>query len=260
MKKTWLALAAGLIIVLSIVGLTGCNGGGTAIGADDLENLTINVSGQQEGIWVNAEGKVAATPDIAILVLGIEVQSESVADAQEQATVAMDAVMAALDDQGIDEKDIQTRYFNIYNVTRWVEGPEYKEEVIGYRVTNTVEVKVRDVEKAGEVIDAVVAAGGDLTRVNNISFDVEDKTPYYEQAREIAMNYAKAKAEQMAELAGVSLGQVTYVTENTYTPGPIYRNVAMDEDMAMGSSSVPTSISAGELEFSTTVQVGYDIN
>jgi uncharacterized protein YggE len=81
-------------------------------------------------------------------------------------------------------------------------------------------VKVREIEKAGEVIDAVVAAGGDLTRVNNVSFDIEDKTPYYEQARTIAMNYAKAKAQQLADDAGVTLGKISYITESSYTRAP----------------------------------------
>ncbi len=261
MKKTWLALIAGLVIVLSIVGLSGCSADGTAIGADDLEDITINVSQQNEGIWVSGEGKVAATPDIAVISLGIEAQAETVAAAQEQAATAMDAVLEALEDQGVQDKDIQTQYFNIYNVTRWVETPDYKgkEEVIGYRVTNMVTVKVRDIEKAGEVIDAVVAAGGDLTRVNNVSFDIEDKTPYYEQARTIAMEYAKKKANQLAEDSGVTLGKITYITENTYTPGPIYRNIAMDEAAGSYAPSVSTAISAGELELSTTIQLVYAI-
>ena len=261
MKKTWLALIAGLVIILSIVGLSGCSADGTAIGADGSGDINVNVSGQQEGLWVNGEGKVPATPDIAIISLGIEAQAETVADAQNQASTAMDAVLAALKAQGIEDKDIQTQYFNIYNVTRWVETPDYngKEEVIGYRVSNMLTVKVHEIDNAGEVIDAVVAAGGDLTRVNSVSFDIEDKTPYYEQARTLAMQYAKAKAQQLADDAGVTLGKITYITESSYTPGPIYRNVAVDEASGSYAPSVSTAISAGELELSTSIQLVYDI-
>ena len=171
----------------------------------------------------------------------------------------MDAVLAALKAKGIQDKDIQTQYYNIYSVTRWVEGPEYKEEVVGYRVTNMVTVKVREIENAGEVIDAVVAAGGDLTRVNSVSFDIEDKTPYYTEARDIAMDYAKSKAQQLATGAGVTLGKITYITESTYTPGPIYRNIAVPEAADSTGSGISTSISAGELQLSTTIQLVYSI-
>lgn len=253
MKKYWLA-AIGLVLILGIAGITGCTDG--VSGTLELKG---NLTSQQEGIWVSGEGKVKAEPDIAILNLGVEAESDSVADAQAQVSQAMSDLMDALKDQGVDEKDIQTQYYNIYKVTRWI-NDEQKEEITGYRVTNTVTAKVREVEKAGEVIDAVVTAGGDLTRINNIGFDIDDPKPYYEDARELAVAYARAKAEQLAGEAGITLGKITYITESNYTPGPVYRNYASDFAEVAPSAGQATSISAGELEISTTIQIVYAID
>jgi uncharacterized protein YggE len=246
MKKYWL-VAMSLVLVLAVVGFAGCSGSSTTIG-------TVDINSQQAGIWVNGEGKVTVTPDIATLWLGIEAQSTTVAEAQAQAATAMEVVMAALAENGVADKDIQTQYFSIYQVTKW---DDYKDEqvVIGYRVTNMVTAKIRDIERAGPIIDAVAAAGGDYTRVNNISFSVDDPSPYYEEARQKAMADAKAKAEQLADLAGVKLGQPTYISEGTVNPPVVYRDVAME---AMAPSPT-TPISPGEIELTLNVQVAYAI-
>ena len=202
-KKDWL-LAISLVLVLAIIGLAGCSPGNTVLG--EIEGLNIN--NQQEGVWVSGRGEVMAVPDIATLRLGVEVQAASVAAAQSQATEAMDEVMAALTDNGVAEKDIQTQYFSIRQVTKWDKEKE-EEIVVGYRVTNKVTAKIRDIDKAGAIIDAVAEAGGDLTRIDSIGFSVDDPSAYYEEAREKAMADAKAKAEQLAELADAKLGKAT---------------------------------------------------
>ncbi|GAI83768.1 unnamed protein product, partial [marine sediment metagenome] len=163
------------------------------------------------------QGVVTVTPDIATLRLGVEVQAATVAEAQSQAIEAMDEVMEALTDNGVAEKDIQTQYFSIRQITRWDQDDD-EEVVIGYRVTNTVTAKIRDVDEAGTVIDAVAAAGGDFIRIDSINFSVDDPSAYYEEAREEAMADAEAKAEQLAELAGGNLGKATYISESSQTP------------------------------------------
>jgi uncharacterized protein YggE len=253
MKKTWL-VAIGAVLLVGVVMLVGCGSEGTISNG----NVNVNLNSQQQGIWVSGEGKVTAVPDIAMLTLGVEAQKEDVATAQAEASAAMDSVFQALEDQGIAEEDIQTVYFNITEVTHW---DSYKEtsEVIGYRVTNTVSVKVREVEKAGEVIDAVVTAGGDMIRINSITFTVDDPKPYYEDARELAIDYAKAKAEQLASETGITLGNITYISESSYTYSPIYRNYAMEDAIAIPAPSVETPISVGQLDITATVQIAYAI-
>jgi uncharacterized protein YggE len=166
----------------------------------------------------------------------------------------MEAVMDALTDNGVDEKDIQTQYFSIDQITRWDDDEII---VIGYRVTNMVTVKIREIDDTGAIIDAVAAAGGDLTRVNSISFSIDDATVYYEEAREEAMANAKAKAEQLAELAGVELGKPTYISEGTIYYPVDYRDAGMMAPEAEEGYTTP--ISPGEMELSLTVQVIYEI-
>jgi len=246
-KKEWL-LAISLALVLAIVGLAGCSPGNTV----PIEIEGLNINNQQEGIWVSGRGEVTVTPDIATLRLGVEVQAVSVAIAQSQATEAMDKVMAALTANDVAEKDIQTQHFSIYPVTKWDKDDE-EQVIVGYRVTNTVSAKIRELDKAGTIIDAVAAAGGDFIRINGIDFSVDDPSAYYEEARAKAMADAKIKAGQLAELADAKLGKATYISESSQVPPPIYRQDVYEE----AAIAVETPISPGEMEISLTVQVAY---
>ena len=241
-KARWLVL---LLVVALALGAVGCVQGVT-------DGVPYIVEQQQTGIWVTGQGDVMAVPDLATLSLGIEAQAATVSEAQEQANEAMDKVMQALKDNGLAEKDVQTQRFSIYPITKWDEQ-ENKEEIIGYRVTNTVLAKIREVDKAGVIIDTVAQAGGDYTRIQNISFTIDDPTPYYEEARTKALEDAENKAEQLADLAGVRLGKPTYISEGAVYQPPISR-----EDVAPVPGAV-TPISPGELKITLNVQVAYAI-
>ena len=253
MKKRWFVVA-GLALIIMVAGLVGCSQEGTALGASG-SNLKVALTNQQEGISVSGSGKVSAVPDVALLRLGIEAQESSVALAQEKAKGAMDAVKSALTGNNIAEKDIQTEYFNIQKVTRWDEK-QGNEVVIGYRVTNIVTAKVRDINQVGAVIDAVATAGGDLTRIDSVGFSVEDPSTYYAEARAEAVADAVAKAGQLAELAGVKLGKPLYITESMIYPTSIYRGYA---EAAAPMAGMETSISPGEMEITMNIQVTYEI-
>jgi uncharacterized protein YggE len=241
MKNTrWLILC--LVVVLAF-GAAGCARGG---------NVSVTPQ-QQTGIWVTGQGEAMAVPDMAALRLGVEVQADTVAEAQTQASDAMDKVQQALEDNGVAEKDIQTQRYSIYPVTKWISDRD-EEETIGYRVTNIVVAKIRDVDEAGAIIDAVAEAGGDATRIQDISFDVDDKTPYYEQARAEAVEDANNKATQLAELADVRLGKATYISE-----GAAYLPVRADSYDIYAEVGGTTPISPGELEITVQVQVIYQI-
>ncbi len=248
MKKKWL-LVLGLALVVPVVALAGCARGPTTV-------ESVNLNSQQVGIWVNGEGKVTATPDVALLRLGIEAQRATVAEAQAEAASAMDSVMKVLTDNGVAQKDVQTQYFSIYQVTRW---DDYKDQeiVIGYRVTNMVNAKIRDIDKMGAIIDAVAVVGGDLTRIDSINFSIDDPTVYYGELRTKAIADAKDKAERLAGLADVKLGKATYISEGIQVPLPIYPRY--DYGMVPAPAPVETSISPGEMEIILTVQIAYAI-
>jgi uncharacterized protein YggE len=264
MKKVCLVLSS-LILAVVLIGASGCVVGEGAqvspptisVGAPELGgSFGIIYSQQQVGLWVTGEGKAMATPDVVLLSLGIESEAKTVAQAQRDAAEAMDGVMKALKSNGVAEKDIQTQSFSIYPVRKWIED-EQREIIIGYRVTNVVFAKIRQIDKAGPVIDAVAQAGGDLTRIDNIAFDIEDPTSYYKEARAKAVEDAMAKAKQMADSADIKLGKLLYISEGTqYVPPVVVRDYAMK---AEGAAPAPTPISPGELEIQTTVQMVYDI-
>jgi uncharacterized protein YggE len=243
-------IVAGLVFTLMLFGLTGCEQS-TASGS---ELADVNIDNQQQGIWVTGEGEVTAIPDIATLRLGIEAQDSTVVAARDSAATAMNNVINSLTSNGVAQKDIQTEYFNIQQVTRWNNDTQ-TQDVIGYQVSNIVNVKVRNLENTGMLIDAVVSAGGDLTRVNSIDFSIEDPSSYYQEARKAAVTDARDTAEQLAEYAGVNLGNVIYISEGVSNQPIVQRSGAVPA----AETSVTTPISTGQLTISTSVQICYSI-
>ena len=265
MNKKILLIIGALFIIIAI-GVSGCD----SFSPPARTTSGGAVSGQSTGIWVTGMGEVTVTPDIAILQVGVEAQETTVAGAMAKATEAMGNVGMALTSSGIASEDIQTHYFNIQQRTKW---DDYNDEevVTGYRVANKLTVKIRLLPidsytldyKASNILDAVVKAGGNLIRIDNFNFSVEDPTIYYDEAREKATADAEAKAEKLARQMGVSLGEPTFVSESAYTPSP-YGN------MTYGLSNVPVPApvaiqvvpptSTGEIKISLTVQVAYSID
>ena len=243
-SKNW-RLVAVMVVIAALFGISGC----TPVGSAGTIQST-----QQEGIWVSGTGEVAAVPDVALIRLGIEAQEETVARAQSDAAGAMARVMTALVSGGVADKDIQTQSFSIRQVTRWDRDLE-ESVVIGYRVSNDLLVTVREIDEAAALIDAVVVAGGDFIRIDDISFTVDDPTLLYVEARALAVADAAAKAGELAELAGVRLGMATYISEGSrgQPPAPVMTEMAFMDD------SVSTSISPGEVDIRVTVQIVYTI-
>jgi uncharacterized protein YggE len=259
MKKSWLILAGAMLAVI-LVGAVGCAyGEGAQVSPPSIAGYVgapVITSGQQQvGLWVSGEGKSSAVPDVVLLSLGIEAESKTVARAQQDAAQAMDAVMKALKTNGVADKDIQTQRFSIAPVTQWI-GDQQRQIITGYRVTNVVIAKIRQIDKAGPVIDAVAEAGGNLTRIDNISFSIDDPTPNYNEARAKAIEDAMDKAKQMANSAHVKLGKLIYISESTpYVPQVAVRDVFMKAEAAAPT----TPISPGELEIQVSVQMVYEI-
>ena len=262
MKRFWLILSSAMAAVV-LIGAGGCVVGESAqvsppaisayVAAPDLGGIIY--SQQQVGLWVTGEGRTTATPDIVLLSLGIEAEAKTVAQAQRDAAEAMDGVMKALKANGVVEKDIQTQRFSIDMVRKWIDD-EQRYIILGYQVTNIVAAKIRQIDKAGTVIDAVAEAGGDLTRINGISFSIDDPTPYYKEARAKAVEDAMAKAEQMADSADIKLGKLLYISES-----PPVSPVAVSDYLFKAEGAAPSStpVSAGELEIQVTVRMVYAI-
>ena len=245
-------LAIGLLVFLALaallVGVYGFNGGE----ASAQETIT-NTSAT--GIVVTGEGTVRAKPDVAKVQLGVETRNADLGEAQSENADRMDRIMKAVRGLGVEEKDIQTVRYNMYPEMTYQEGKAPR--VTGYVVTNVVVISVHDIEKTGDVLDKAVAAGSNISE--GISFTIDDPAALREQAREKAMADAEAKAKQLAELGGVSLGRPVSISESLggYPPQPMMLDRAVAAEAAGEMPQTP--ISAGEMEISITVNVSYSI-
>jgi uncharacterized protein YggE len=252
MKKR-IITGLGVVMVVLMLAAAGCSAAKTQ--AVQPVNVSVN---SQEGIWVSGTGKVPVAPDLAVLNLGVEVNMTSVVDAQSRAAQAMDKVMQVLTSKGIIKADIQTQNYNIYQNSRW-DGIKQENIYTGYKVSNMLSVKIRDLGSISNVIDEVVTAGGDVIRFQGINFSVEKPEQYYVQAREHAMQDARANAEKLASLAGAKLDKMTYVVENTgnqtYYSGGANSNVRAP----IALNAVDTPISIGQNDVVVTVTVAYSI-
>lgn len=208
----------------------------------------------QAGISVTGTGTVIVSPDLAILVVGVEARRDTVAQAREDAAGAMERIVEVLEASGIAEKDIKTQSLSIRPLYSFrTETPQLD----GFQVTNIVRVKIRDLENVGSVIDQVVGAGGDLTRIQSIGFSVDDPAPLQVNMRALAVEDALAKAQQLAALTGVALGRPISIVEDG-GGGPVFDMVVRSLSFAEADSG-PTSISPGEIDMSLNVSIVFAI-
>jgi uncharacterized protein YggE len=236
---------------------------GIAQGAQQRTSPALTTDAQGE-IHITGKGKVSIEPDLAILNMGIETMGATVAEAREEAASAMNSVLEVIKAAGIEEKDIQTRHFDIRPEYQWQEVTENgirrsKSVLVGYRVSNDLVVKVRDLDNVGTVIDDAAEAGEDTIRFNGLQFTAEDLSPVMEELREEAFSDAKSKARHFADLAEVGLGDLIFISDGAVA-SPQSRGYP--ETLAFGAAKAydeSTSISPGELDVSLSIQTIFTI-
>ncbi len=226
----------------------------TACGSAPRE-ITVNTSSEaRTGISVSGIGEVTGTPDTLQLDIGVSALADTVDQATAVAAERATAVISALTSNGVAEDDITTTDYSIY--------PEYdysgnQERIVGYRVNNTVRAKLHDIENAGTVIDAATAAGGDEARVNGLNFSIEDDAELISAAREAAWNDALAKATQLAELSGQTLGAATSIVETVSNP-PIVFPYAADETAGGDGATTPIEPGTSTVSIGLQVEFGFE--
>jgi uncharacterized protein YggE len=211
--------------------------------ADDAFPPAVSVSG---------EATVSAAPDLAHIDAGVASDAKTAKEASDANNAAMGKVLLALKGAGIDEKDYQTSRLSLqpqYAPNR----PGGASPVVGFRASNRVTVKIRDVTKVANVIDTLVGAGAN--DVGNISFEVTQASKLLDDARERALADARRKAEVYAKAAGVTLGAPLSISEGGGGPVPLFRARVAAAPMAAGS--VP--VAPGEETLSVTVNVSWAI-
>lgn len=206
-------------------------------------------------ITVVGQGTVRIKPDIAQANIGVEVMESTVQEASSAATAAMESVLTALKEQGIDENDIQTSGFSI-----WVDrpyGPEgMPSENPVYRVNNTVSVTIRDLDNTGAVLDSAIEAGAN--NIYGITFSLDDPSQVESEAREKAVANAKAKAQELAELNDLQVGDVLSVSEVIGGAAPYYAGGFQEFAAAPGLGGGGAGpVSPGELMLTMQLQIVY---
>jgi uncharacterized protein len=207
----------------------------------------------QRTITVNGQGKAFATPDMATIQTGVVTQGTTAIEALSANNKIMSEIMDVLDKHKIAANDVQTSYLNV--------TPEYKQDergrmenaIVGYSVSNQVQIQVRNLPDIGQVIDALVRTGSN--QVSGISFGIYEPSKVIDQARERAIADARSRAELYTRSAGLRLGKVLAINEQS-TGWPRIQGAYRMLD-AEAVSSVP--VATGEQEYSVTIQMVFAI-
>jgi uncharacterized protein YggE len=241
------AAVVGGIVTTLIVG----NGSGAVVASS-----TGPAAPGADTVSVSGVGQVTGVPDVLRLQMGVQTTGSTVNRALDDANGDISRVTAALKKHGVADKDIQTSGLNIN--PHWDQNAP--DHINGYDVSESLTVQLRKLSDAGSAISDAAAAGGNATRVDGVSFDIEDNTALLNAARDAAFANAKAKAEEYAKLAGRSLGKVSQVSETTDTaPRPI----PYAADMAAGgvaAKAAPVPVSPGSQQVSVNTSVVWTLN
>ena len=230
-------------------------------------SLPISVLTQTKGepMMVSDTGKVSIVPDIAKVTIGIDSQGQNLKQVQDSVNKKSKSLTDALKKLGIDEKDIKTTNYSVNPEYDYSNSPykinDYEIQpfkIKGYRVSTNYEVKITDFELVNDALTMATESGANV--VGNISFEVNEETKEkkLQEAREMAVDKAKQKAEGLAKASGITLGKIINVTESMgYDyPGPIMYS----KEIALDASQPETAnIQDGETEISVTVTLSYSL-
>lgn len=204
-SKVLVAAIAGLITA----GVSGCDATSGPAGAGAAEPRQVTVIGS---------GKVQGTPDTLTADVAMEFVAPDVTGALNQSSQRQQAVIDALVGAGIDRKDISTTQVSVQ--PQFAPDSSGNGAITGYRASNAIKVKMRDITAASQNLALIAGTGGDATRINSVGYSIEDDSQLVRDARAGAFDDAKKRAEQYAELSGLDLGKVLSISEQSGSSAP----------------------------------------
>lgn len=224
-----------------------------ALLAQAVPPATASAETMVPAITVSGEATIETAPDLAEVDGGVTTEAKTAREASDANARAMTAVIAALKSAGVAEKDIRTARLSLYPVmTPARNDPPRASQIVGYRAGNSVTVKVREIAKVADTLDALVSAGANT--IGNIRFVVSNPSKVLDEARAQAVGDARRKAELYAKAAGASLGKPLAISEAGAAPPPmIFAARAKDA----GAASIP--IAPGEQTLHVNVNVTYEL-
>jgi uncharacterized protein len=234
------ALGAFIVAIAALSVRTGPVSGAPTTGTTPAEHT----------ITVSANGKVTVVPDVARVNLGVTITKSTVKAVREAGASSMTAIIAAIKALGVADADIQTTNLSLY--------PQYGNgstpKIVGYQISEQVQVTVRDLDKAGDVVEAATAKGA--TDVNGISFEFNDPVKAQNDARAAAVAAARTSAQAMASAGNVTLGAVVSITDAT-PPPPVFYGYGAMKGAALDAA---TPVQPGTQDLSATVTVVFAIS
>lgn len=252
-RQLWI-LATTSFAVLLLAGVLIFVRAGFALSNAQAQTVAETASTLPRTITVVGEGTVKIKPDIAQANIGVEIIRPTVKAASSGAKDSMDAVLQALKQQGIDEKDIQTSGFSVWTERPYgPEGPSGDEFL--YHVSNQVAVTIRDLETMGTVLDAAVEAGAN--NIYGVTFNLADPSQVESEARKKAVDDAQATAQELAALNDLKLGDVVSVSEVIGGGGGYYAGGVREVAVSAGMGGGGGPIAPGELELTLQLEILY---
>lgn len=224
-----------------------------AIVAQPAVAAEIQITAENPVIELSVTESVTADPDVADLSAGVTTSAATAVEALRQNSEQMERLIARIEALGIDRDDIQTTGFNLTAEYDW-DDTTRQQRFRGYRVANRVTVRLRDVDRTGRVLDALVEAGA--TDLGGISWSIDNPVPAQDQAREAAFATSRARALNYAHMSGYSEVRLLEVSEafsQSGPPQPMFRQFASEA----ADSSVP--VRPGRVETAVTLTVKYEM-
>lgn len=242
-------LAAGLL-TLGVAGAA-CGVANAAPSAQSTSTPVPGGNAPTTDIGVTGTGQVFTKPDTAVASVGVDITGSTLAQATADASTKMTAVLDKIKSMGVDPKDITTVTYSVNPITS---NPKEGETpaITGYHVSNIVQVKIRNLDNVGKILDAAIGAGANS--LNSLSFTVDDPTPFERTARQQAVADAMAKAKTLADAANVRLGPIISITENVSVPRPLFDRVAAPAAVA------PGPIETGQTQVIVNVEMHFQIS
>jgi len=240
------------LFVVFVILLVGVLGFWTAKVFVDFQSLPNNYPRE---ITVSGEGRTFAVPDIALIQLGVVTEGLKVGDVVRENTEKMNNILKEIKDLGIEEKDIKTTTYNLAPRYEWTE--DGKRIFKGYTLTQQINVKIRNFEKIGDVLEKSTEKGANL--VGDLQFSIDEPEKVRQEARKEAIEKAKAKASQISTDSGLKLVKLVNVYEDYYPrtySDTLYKSL---EATGGGEIAAPPEIQPGEQEVTVTIYLTYRV-
>ncbi|MBZ0296328.1 MAG: SIMPL domain-containing protein [Anaerolineae bacterium] len=234
-----------LLVIVSVAALSVFLVGATVAQDNPVPN--------QRTITVDGYGEASGSPDIAYVQLGVQATGEDVVSTFDDVNTTMQNVLQALRDAGIADEDMQTTGLFIYQESSGMSVDSGRDNTISYRAGNNVNVTIRDISQVGEIISVGVGAGAN--NLNSLNFGIDDTTSLEQNARAAAVDDARARAAELAELMGVNLGDPLSIVEGSGDSGPV---TPIMRAASFAADSVP--VQGGQLTVSVQVHITFAIN